>query len=125
MLEFPFARVDGIELSPEISAIARRNFNILGVPGSRLEIHVGDARRFDGLDQYAYVYLYNPFPSRVFKEFMEVVFESLSRCPRELTIVYNNPQCHNEIVGDGQFQKTLDLPDRWGKRIFVYKPSAR
>ncbi|MEQ1579957.1 MAG: class I SAM-dependent methyltransferase [Steroidobacteraceae bacterium] len=121
MLAFPFSRIEGIELSPLIADTARHNFRRLRVPDERLRVHVADARDFDGLDEFNYIYLYNPFPSEIFKPFLQRVTASLDRRPRGLTIVYNNPICDEQIMSTGGFQKVLQLPAEWNNTILVYK----
>jgi len=121
MLGFPFGRVDGVELSPQIASIARRNFERLHVPEDRLRVHTADARDFDDLDEFNYIYLYNPFPSQIFELFVGRISASLIRRPRQLTIIYNNPTCHDQIMSTGRFQKALELPAEWNNAIFVYK----
>jgi SAM-dependent methyltransferase len=121
MLDFPFGRVDGVELSTEMALIAKRNFETLHVAEGRVGIHNIDACDFDGLDNFNYVYLFNPFPSPVFARFFARVVSSIVRRPRKLTIIYNNPACHDQIDSSGRFQKTLELIADWGNPLFVYK----
>lgn len=121
MLDFPFGCVAGVELSTEMAMIARHNFERLHVPEGRVRIHNADACEFDGLDQFNYIYLFNPFPPPVFGRFFGRVSESLIRRPRQLTIIYNNPTCHDQVVSSGQFEKVLEMPADWNNPLFVYK----
>lgn len=121
MLEFPFSHVHGIEVSPQIAAIARHNFGKLRIPDERVGVDIADAREFEGLDEFNYLYLYNPFPDQVFEPFLGRVTASLSRRPRNLTIIYNNPVCHDQVMSTGFFQKVLELPAEWNNTILVYK----
>ena len=43
MLEFPFHKVDGVELSSQVAEIAQKNFNKLKIPRNRYELFVMDA----------------------------------------------------------------------------------
>ena len=122
LLEFPFSRVDGIEASPQVAKIARANFRTLAADASRYSIAVADAAEFAALDDYNYVYFYNPFPCPVMASFMQNLLASLDRAPRALTIVYDNPVCHETIVGTGAFTRAArDYPDDCGNRIVVYR----
>lgn len=121
MLDFPFGLVAGVELSAQMATIAKRNFEMLNVPAERVQIHNVDACKFDGLDQFNYVYIYNPFPAPVFTQFLGNLSGSLIDRPRPLTLIYNNPICHDQIVGSGRFQKTLQMTADWGNPLFVYR----
>jgi SAM-dependent methyltransferase len=114
---FPFARVDGIEISATIAAIAERNFVRLGMRKST--VFVRDASRFDEFDAYNFVYFYNPFPASVMKGVADALGRSLARRPRELVIVYNNPVCHEVLVACSFTRHTV-FPDEWGNGISVY-----
>ena len=54
MLQFPFAKVDGIELSSRLAAIAAQNFKQLNV--ARTKIFNCDASLFNDYDIYNFVY---------------------------------------------------------------------
>ena len=122
LMTFPFARVDGVEASAQVAAIARANFEKLGVDPRRYRIVTADAAHFADLDGYGYVYFYNPFPCTVMASFMRHLEASLHRAPRTVTIVYDNPVCHDAIVAGGTFVKLpRDFPDECGNRIYVYR----
>ncbi|HYK75712.1 MAG TPA: class I SAM-dependent methyltransferase [Daejeonella sp.] len=118
MLEFPFKRVDGIELSDHIATIATRNFAKLNV--KRCRIFVGDASQFKKFDNYNMVYFYNPFPSNVMLDVIDAIIQSIYRLDRELVIIYNNATCHDTVVGKGIFSKMGVYPDKWGNLISIY-----
>ena len=71
LLDHPFGRVDGIELSADLAAIARTNFERLRVPADRCRVLVADATTFAELDGYTHVYLANPFSGAVMAAFAE------------------------------------------------------
>jgi precorrin-6B methylase 2 len=118
MLRFPFARVDGIEISEQIAGIAARNFRKLRA--SRAKVFFADAARFDGYDLYNMVYFYNPFPESVMDRVVQAILQSLRRSDRELIIVYNNSRCNAEIVVQRAFAKLAVFPNRWGTGISIY-----
>ncbi len=123
MLKFPFARIDGIELSERIAAIAARNFRRLKV--ERARVLVGDASCFSGYDAYDYVYLYNPFSNRVMSRVIDALIESVHRRERRLTVIYNNPICHDVVIRRGVFSRVAIHPSEWGSGIAVYSNRAR
>jgi SAM-dependent methyltransferase len=117
-LSYPFNRVDGIELSAEISNIAINNFNIL--KAKNVNVYCGDASKFEALDDYNYIYFYNPFPASVMKLVMKNVVASLERKNRPLKIIYDNPTCNQEIMETGLFQITGEYLDVVKNYIYVY-----
>jgi len=118
MLKFPFERVDGIELSGLISSVARQNFQRLGVPANRCRIINADASRFQELDGYNYVYMFNPFSAEVMAKFLDNLARSVCRAPRQLKIIYCNPVCHDQIVAGGKFTQLGEYPGR--KKFYLY-----
>ncbi|MFA6062363.1 MAG: class I SAM-dependent methyltransferase [Gallionella sp.] len=122
MYNFPFLRIDGIELSEKIAKLARHNFQRLRV--LRTSIFNISATDFDGYSNYNIFYLYNPFTSLIMGKVMENINQS-NVSDRELLIIYNNPVCHAQIEMAG-FTKILQYPDEWGNGIYVYtnKPAS-
>lgn len=120
MLRFPFSRVNGVEISERLAAIARKNFQILRILPERCRVIAMDASQFQDFDPYNYVYFFNPFTGAVMIKVMANLLASIERKPRKVTIIYNNPTCHDEIVGTGVFRKVGEYPDEWGLQFFVY-----
>jgi len=121
MLKFPFARVDGIELSDSIAELARSNFRSLRVAPHKLRVFASDATAFnEQLDEYTHIYMYNPFHAPVMKAVAENLRRSLDRKPRALTVIYRNPVCHDELVGSGAFDLKQRLGGEQEHRIHVY-----
>ena len=118
MLKFPFKRVDGIELSEVIAAVAVRNFRRMS--SSRTRIFICDASVFSDYDPYNIVYLYNPFPSTVMSRVVDALIQSVQRSDRELVVIYNNATCHDAVVSQGVFAKVGVYPDEWGNGICIY-----
>jgi SAM-dependent methyltransferase len=121
MLRFPFARVDGIELSPELAAIARRNFARLGQ--ARAKVYCMDARRFSGYSDYTLFYLYNPFQPHILDAVLQAL---LAQTPagQERVVVYNNPLGHDVMQRHG-FQTMRRHTDFWGHDVLVYSNRPR
>ena len=118
MLQFPFAKVDGLELSEHIAGIAVENFKKLEV--TRANVFIADATKFQEYDEYNFIYLYDPFPSSVMDFVVESLMQSLQRSPRELVVIYNNPVCHASLVNQKRFFKAGIYPDNWGNTIAIY-----
>lgn len=86
----PIARVIGVELSPELAAVARRN---LEISSSRLRcrdvrIDVSDALSWPVPDDLTIAFFYSPFTGRIFEGVVENLRRSVARRPRALWIVH-------------------------------------
>jgi SAM-dependent methyltransferase len=114
----PFARVDGLELAPELGAVARTNFGRLG--SRHTTIFQGDARTFDCYADYSYLYLYNPFPAEVMEPFLAAVEASLETKPRTLTVVYVNATC-DVLSRSDTFDVIGQSVNRRGRSVELYR----
>ena len=119
MSRYPFARVDGVEISTELLQIARDNLGRMKVRNSVL-FH-SDAAAFDGYDRYTFYYLYNPFPPVVMAETMERIAESLKRRPRQVTLVYANPK-DRAVIETAGFRRVAEFQGKVGEfpPVIVY-----
>lgn len=109
--ELGFAKADGLEYSPELSEIARKNMKTLGLP---CQVFTGDAALFDGYDAYNWFYLFNPFNEKVMRKFIGKLEESLRRNPRAITVLYINPTCE-KVFADAGFH--MEMSGRENRRI--------
>jgi hypothetical protein len=104
---FPFGRVIGLELNRDECEIARSNLQI-AAPRLRcpsIEVITADATTWPVPDDVTYIYMFNPFWDDTFRAMLDRVLESLDRRPRELTIVYANPKCADEVLATGRFRR--------------------
>jgi SAM-dependent methyltransferase len=113
---FPFHRVAGCDISPDLLAIASKNMDKLGI--SCVDLYCSDARQFTALEEYDHFYFFNPFPHEVFESVMMNITASLSRKPRKTTIIYRNPECHDIVVATELFEKVAEL--RFGRNFPYY-----
>ena len=119
MSRYPFARVDGVEISKELTQIGKENLRRMKVRNS--EIFLGDAGAFDGYGRYTFYYLYNPFPQAVVAETMTRISDSLRRHPRRVTLLYTNPKAHETVERAG-FRRVAEFEGEEGSfpPVFVY-----
>lgn len=105
---FPFSRIDGVELSSELADIAEDNLKKL-FPDEKERFHIyrENALEFNNLDEYNYIYMYNPFPPEVVGRFAEKLKESAKNGNRKLTVIYQNPQKGSLIEKGGVFKRAL------------------
>lgn len=116
LAKFPFSRITGVELSAELVAIAEKNLKGLG---KRIEMVVGDAVEFTDLDGYNYFYFFNPFPAEVMRAVIGNITASIARSPREVVIIYFNPEFHEAVVQGSPFIKIREF-DHHELRYFIY-----
>jgi SAM-dependent methyltransferase len=121
LAKFPFARVDGIELSERAVSIARENLRKMGIEKST--IYHCDAARFTDYDRYNYLYMGHPFPAAVLAETLKIVESSLVRRPRGMVLIYSNSLSHDTIIASG-FGKLSEFPGEWGPTM-VYKKALQ
>jgi SAM-dependent methyltransferase len=118
----PFQRVDGVELSPALVDVARRNFAKLGL--WQCHVFLGDAMTFADLDDYTVVFMFHPFSEIVFEQVLSNLNVSLRRRPRALRIVYSNPVFEGLILASGRFETEVDYRPYEDFRICVYSSGA-
>ncbi|MFA5516563.1 MAG: class I SAM-dependent methyltransferase [Desulfuromonadales bacterium] len=102
--KYPFARITGIEISPDLVGIARDNIRKLKI--KNVDIQCCDAADFKQLDTYNYFYFFDPFPDVVMADVLGNIEQSLIDHPRKVTLIYLNPYCHELIESGTVFSKT-------------------
>ncbi|HEX2770257.1 MAG TPA: methyltransferase domain-containing protein [Geobacteraceae bacterium] len=117
--KYPFSKITGVELMPELVAIAEKNFKILNI--SNVTMVVSDAAEFTELDEYNYFYLYSPFPRVIMAAVLGNIRSSIKKRPRFVRLIYCNPEFH-DIVGDGSpFRKTGEFfHNQLNHPIYIY-----
>lgn len=99
--EFPFQRVLGLELLPELNSVAQEN--IRKVSGetracSDVQAICGDATEFVFPAEALVVFLFNPLPEAGLRKLMGNLERSLREDPRPAYVIYVNPE-FEEILG--------------------------
>jgi predicted RNA methylase len=116
---YPFARIIGVELDPDLAALARRNVTNRA---SHIAIESADVTTWAVPDDVTHVYLYNPFHGAVMDAALRRLRESLERSPRELHIGYFNPvDCDRLIHFGAVLVKSCRLRRGEGYVVEVYR----
>lgn len=92
--DYPFRRIIGVELLPELHVIAEENVRQYSSPRQQcrsFELHCGDARRFQLPLEPLVVFIFDPFPENVLREVIAGVERSLREAPRKVYLAYQNP----------------------------------
>jgi SAM-dependent methyltransferase len=123
---YRFKRVVGVELAPELTAVASELVarERDGLRCRDVIIETADATLFEVPDDVTFVYFYNPFGGAIFARVVENLVASLDRAPRELRIIYLNPVEEQMLISTGRFRRVREarLPrfvDRPGAAIYV------
>ncbi len=92
---FPFRRVIGVEVSARLTQIARANIAAYRAPEqrcARLEAVTADAGEFEPPDGPLVIYLYNAFDDVVLGRVADRLAASLARAPRDVRLIYVQPE---------------------------------
>lgn len=90
--EYPFRRVLGVELLPELHNIALDNIaRYKGGVGDRVQSICADARSFDFPPDPTILFLFNPFPQTVLEDVLRQLMQSLEKHKRTVYLIYHNP----------------------------------
>jgi len=92
--DYPFRKIIGVELLPELHAIAKENVRKYSSPRQQcrnFELHCGDARRFHLPPEPLVVFIFDPFPQDILREVIAGVERSVRKAPRKIYLAYQNP----------------------------------
>jgi SAM-dependent methyltransferase len=101
-----FERVVGVEISPQLCEIARRNletFRRQSKLGTEFELVCANVLQFNLNDDEGVFYLYWPFDRSVMVEFVEKVRASIDRKPRNVWLIVNDFRYQDVFDADEDF----------------------
>jgi SAM-dependent methyltransferase len=107
--EYPFRRIIGVELLPELNRIAQENIRAFSTSCERevpVESLCGDATEFEFPDELLVVYFFHPLTEAGFRRVISNLQASLAAHPREIHIIYANPIFELILAADRKFRKT-------------------
>ena len=116
--EFPFRRIVGIELAPELAAIARCNAEILASrhPERRpIEIEIGDATKPTPPGERVVYFMYHAFGEALTARLVENIEIQLRQGLQHAFLVYYNPVHASVIDRSPGFE-------RWSADVLRYAP---
>lgn len=106
--EHPFRGIMGVELLPELHAIAQENIRgfLIRHPGNaRIESVCADATDFALPDDPLIIFLNNPLPAAGLRKLMANLERSLRTNPRPTIVVYTNPMLQEIVAATSSFTK--------------------
>lgn len=92
--EYPFRRVIGVELLPQLHRVAQENIRKYGSTSQQcfaIQATCGDAREFVFPPEPLVLYLFNPLPETGLSELVTNLERSLRELPRPVFVLYHNP----------------------------------
>ncbi len=100
--QHPFLRVEGIELNPQLAALAEENIerwdgNARAEALAPLRLRLGDATRLPLPAEPTLAYLFHPFEAKLLRRFIRHVVKSLAAAPRPFDLVYVNAE-HDSLL---------------------------
>jgi SAM-dependent methyltransferase len=104
---YGFAKIRGIEFSPELCGVAEENvhkFRVKRRVETPIEIIETDAEDYTFRDDENVLFMFNPFDEVVMGSVMKALMQSLERRPRSLWVVYHSPHQRHIVEQQGIFQ---------------------
>jgi SAM-dependent methyltransferase len=111
--DYPFRRILGIELLPELHRVAKEN---IGKYKSQLqqcfavECLLGDASEFAFPAEPTVLYLFNPLPESGLAEMVSNLERSLRENPRPMFVLYHNPLLGHVLARNSSFRRIAGTP---------------
>ncbi len=107
---FEFRQVQGVEMAPDLHAIAVRNLDLFGGAHPRRapsSLRCEDALRFDPPEGDLVAYLYNPFDATLLEQFVARLVDGVAH-GSELIVVYVNPLHRHVFERTSRFRPLFD-----------------
>ena len=106
--EYPFRRIVGVELLPELNELARENIAVFQSDSRKclaVESICADARTFELPTEPLLLYLFNPLLESGMVRVVHNVERSLKSNPRRVIVVYHNPQLARVLDSSSALKK--------------------
>jgi SAM-dependent methyltransferase len=106
-----FRRVVGVEFSPELCEIARRNVAVyLRKVGSMADVEIveSDVETYPIAADQNVFFLYNSFKLTVLNRVLNNIRDSVARNQRRIWFIYNTPIYHDAVAQAGVFNQCVD-----------------
>jgi SAM-dependent methyltransferase len=112
---YPFRRIIGVELAPELNAIAADNLRRFRgrLRCTDVELVNADATEWMPPDDLTIAYMFNPFKGDAFSAAVSNLVDLVDRRGWPLRVIYANPKEHARLMQAGRVQR---LPARLGLR---------
>lgn len=122
--QLPFGRVRGVEISEELTAVARRNIerNRDRLACRDVTLTCADVVDFEVPDDVSYAYIYNSFTGPTFDAALDGLVRSYDRRPRPVTLIYGHPVLAGVLAAHPRFEleEVVGPHRRFDRRLNVY-----
>jgi|SRR5579872_1155810 SAM-dependent methyltransferase len=108
--QYPFKRILGIELLPELHRVAKENIGKYKSDSQQcfaVDCVLGDASKFDFPVEPTVLYLFNPLPESGLVRLIMNLEQSLREHPRPVFVLYHNPLLERLITRNAIFKRIL------------------
>ena len=106
--DYPFQRILGVELLPELNRVACDNLRSYSNPSQKcfdIESIRADARDFEFPPDALVLYLFNPLPEPGLSDVIQNLEKSLRTYPRPTFVLYHNPLLEHLFLQSSAFRK--------------------
>lgn len=107
--DYPFRRIIGIELMPELHRVAQQNLAKYESDSQRsfaIKCLLGDACEFAFPAEPTVLYLFNPLPESGLMRMIGNLEQSLREHPRPMFVIYHNPLLEKVLTRSTTFKRT-------------------
>ncbi len=122
--DYTFRRIIGVELLPELHAIAQENVRFYSSDHQQcwvFELHCADARDFQLPADPLVIFLFDPFPPDILRDVLADIERSERECPRRILVAYQNPVSKNVV---NEFQSFKAVAETIAYAIFEVAASS-
>src|SRR5579863_7314923 len=106
--DYPFQRIVGIELLPELHRVAKENINNYKSDSQQcfaIECILGNASEFAFPPESTVLYLFNPLPESGLATMISNLEQSLRKHPRPIFVLYHNPLLQHVLTRSAAFRR--------------------
>ena len=106
---FPFQQIIGVEITPSLNDVARRNIQLYKSKRRRctkIDSRCAEASVFPIPEENAVFYFFNPFGSQVLSQVLTNIERSLQTFPRDVFLIYAHP-LHRELMDEAPWLKVV------------------
>ncbi len=123
--DYPFAKIVGVELFPELHKIAEEN--IRGYHSDSRKCFDVNSLAMNAVDfefpaRPMVLYLFNPFPLAILERVMMNLERSLLDYPRTVYVIYHNPLLE-AVLANSKLLRKVGMAEHWV--IYTHQPSPR
>ena len=126
---FPLKKIIGVDVSSKLNDICQNNINKMKhrLKCKNFENVTSNAFDYQIPDEATVIYFFNPFGIEVMKDVFHSIFESVSRKPRTVKIIWYNPKYDRELEQSFPIKKIKEMKwDNFGlfnSRCLFYEMS--